>query len=676
MSGELHSVKPLCAIPVYNNAGTLPRLVAQCLGQMTDVLVVDDGSTDADLAALLAGTGATVLRHAQNQGKGAALRTALSFARGHGFTHLITLDADGQHAPADLPLFLEALRRAPQALVVGVRDFSVPHVPPSSQFGRAFSNFWIALETGVVCADTQCGYRAYPVELVSQLRLSARHYDFEIEVMARAFWAGLPLAEVPVTTWYAPQGERVTHFHKGWDNLRITHTHVKLVARRLCLWPIRRLLPKTRTRDWRQFLHPAALIKSLLHENATPLGLGASAGVGTFLAVLPIPWFHTLVILYVTTRLNLNRVMALAIQNLFAPPFTPALCMTVGHLMLHGTWLPRFPRNIEQLYACLAEWAVGSLVIAPLFAVISGLTVYKAASLLHARRAPRAAQVRGNALGFWFFRTALRLTGLRGAYGLLYPVCAYYAAFDRKAVAEADAYVRHRFPGRSPWRRRAAVYRLFVSQGKCLIDRHAYNAGARAFDFDSRSLQALYPKLDASKSGFILLLAHAGGWQLALPHLRQLSGDRPVSLLMRAAETPDVREHLRGDDAGFHVIPPDAGPGCVVEMVARLQRGEIVSVMGDRAYGGQTVEVPFLGADARFPVSAFAVARAAQCPVVALFVPKTGLTGYRLEAVLFEAPSHADRQSIRAGVRAFADALAGFTQRFPDQCFLFSDIWS
>jgi len=195
----------------------------------------------------------------------------------------------------------------------------------------------------------------------------------------------------------------------------------------------------------------------------------------------------------------------------------------------------------------------------------------------------------------------LRLTGLRGAYGLLYIVCVYYAVFDRTAVAGADAYLRRRFPGRSFWARRFAAYRLFISQGKCLIDRHARNAGVREFNFESGSLEEICRKPGAPESGFVLLLAHAGGWQLALPYLRQLSGDRPVSLLMREAETPDVREHVRGDDAGFHVIPPDGGPGCVIEMVTRLQRGEIVSIMGDRAYGGQTIEVPFLGSPRIFP---------------------------------------------------------------------------
>ena len=282
---------------------------------------------------------------------------------------------------------------------------------------------------------------------------------------------------------------------------------------------------------------------------------------------------------------------------------------------------------------------------------------------------------RGNALGFWFFRMALRITGLRGAYGLLYFVCAYYVLFDRAAVAAADAYVRHRFPGRSWGWRRLAAYQLFIQQGKCLIDRHAHNVGHTRFSFSQENLPEICRRLEPSDRGLVVLLSHTGGWQLALPHLRLLTGDRPVSLLMNAAETPDVHAHVRGDDAGFHVISPEAGPACVVEMVARLQKGEIVSIMGDRAYGGQTVAVPFLGEPAHFPASAFAVARAAQSPVLALFVAKTGVASYAMEAKLFEAPARDDRQSIRRGVDLFAEALEAFVRRHPYQCFLFDDIW-
>ena len=289
-----------------------------------------------------------------------------------------------------------------------------------------------------------------------------------------------------------------------------------------------------------------------------------------------------------------------------------------------------------------------------------------------ARPRPRG---RGNALGFWFFRTALRFTGLRGAYGLLYFAAPYYALFDRAAIAAASAYLRRRFPKQAPLARRLAICRLFISQGKCLIDRGAYNVGHVQFRFDTAQVAQVGAELARTPNGFIVLLSHFGGWQLALPHLRNLTAARPVSLLMNAAENPDVQAHVRGDDAGFHVISPEAGPGCVVEMVTRLQRGEIVSIMGDRAYGGQTVAVPFLGETAYFPASAFAVARAANCPVLALFAPKTGCRTYALEARLFAAPARDDRQSIRQGTADFAATLEEFVRRHSFQGFLFDDVW-
>ena len=175
-----------------------------------------------------------------------------------------------------------------------------------------------------------------------------------------------------------------------------------------------------------------------------------------------------------------------------------------------------------------------------------------------ARPRPRG---RGNALGFWFFRTALRFTGLRGAYGLLYFAAPYYALFDRAAIAAASAYLRRRFPKQAPLARRLAICRLFISQGKCLIDRGAYNVGHVQFRFDTAQVAQVGAELARTPNGFIVLLSHFGGWQLALPHLRNLTAARPVSLLMNAAENPDVQAHVRGDDAGFHVISPEAGPG-------------------------------------------------------------------------------------------------------------------
>jgi predicted LPLAT superfamily acyltransferase/glycosyltransferase involved in cell wall biosynthesis len=674
---SLLDIRILCVIPVYNQAQTLLSVVKGCCARMESVLVVDDGSTDADVTALLAGEKATVLRHARNLGKGVALQTAFAYAKDQGFTHVITLDADAQHDPADLPLFEKAIHESPEAIVLGVRDFSVPNVPKSSQFGRAFSNFWVMLETGVNCADTQCGYRAYPLKYLSTLKLIRKRYDFEIEVLVRGLWGGLPMVEVPVKTYYPPADERVSHFNKGTDNFWLSHTHALFVLRRLLPIPFKRWFPRKEQVTWRDVLHPVVLMKRLLHEHVTPLELGLSAGVGTFIAFLPIP-FHTVVILYVTTRLNLNRIMGIAIQNIFMPPFGPGFAICVGHLILHGSFVPSYDGTMDLagiwqfLKQFFTEWVVGAVVVAPLFAVLFGWIVYWLAARLQSKKVVKP-KARGNALGFWFFKMALKLTGLRGAYGLLYFVCAHYTLFDSGARASANAYLSRRFPRQGRLARLFTVYRLFISQGKCLIDRQALNAGAITFDFAGERVREVMRELDGL--GFVLLLSHAGGWQSALPFLRNMAGSKRVSLLMNEAESALIRKHVRGDDGGFHVILPTDGPGCVVEMVMRLQQGEVVSIMGDRAYGGQTAPVQFIGEEAQFPVSAFAVARAAKCPVVVLLVPKTGLKQYDMEVLHIPASDSADRASVRTGLQRYADLLTDFTRRYPLQCFLFHDVW-
>jgi uncharacterized protein (DUF2062 family) len=112
--------------------------------------------------------------------------------------------------------------------------------------------------------------------------------------------------------------------------------------------------------------------------------------LGTFLAVLPIPGFHTLAIAYFATRLHVNAVLALAIQNLFMPPLTPFLCIQLGFFLRHGHfWTELTTKNvIHELHQRLFEWLLGSLILAPLFAVLAGIIVFLVASRLQARPDP------------------------------------------------------------------------------------------------------------------------------------------------------------------------------------------------------------------------------------------------------------------------------------------------
>ena len=376
-----------CVIPVYNNKDTVKDVALGCRSHLEHVVVVDDGSTDADVSALLADADVIVLRHQENRGKGQALLTGLRHVEARGGQFMITIDADGQHCPRDIEKFVPLLQGDDGLLVIGCRDFGSQTVPRGSRFGRRFANFWLRVEAGVSVRDCQSGFRAYPVRHLSKLSPHGSHYDFESEVLARAAWAGLRLETLDVGVWYPEAGERVTSFRLFRDNLRISLMHTRLVGRRLVPVPHRKLVTEPRDAAPSLWRHPVQLLRFLLKENASPGGLAAAAAVGMFLAVLPLVSVHTLVILYVATRLHLNKVMALNIQHLCFPPFVPVACIELGHYLRHGRWLTDV--SLEVIFGQLAdrlwEWLLGSLILAPLAAVLVGVVVFVAASAARKR---------------------------------------------------------------------------------------------------------------------------------------------------------------------------------------------------------------------------------------------------------------------------------------------------
>lgn len=375
------------AIPVYNNRDTLPGIVSACRSVHPNVVVVDDGSIDCDVAGLLAGLEVTVLRHGKNRGKGAAILTASLFVEDRGGGYVITLDADGQHDPGDIRKFLPLLPAEENAVLIGIRDFATENVPASSRFGRSFANFWLRVETGEVLDDCQSGFRAYPVRHLNRLRFRGSHYDFEAEVLARAAWAGLIFIPVNISVRYPKPEERVSSFRPFLDNLRLTHTHALLVLRRLLPWGHRRLAGEKKKADLSFLRHPHRFMLSLLREHATPEGLALAAGAGSFIAILPILFFHTPVILYVAIKLRLNKLMALNIQHLFMPPLMPAICIEVGYYLRSGRWLTdlSFESVFTQFSDRLFEWFLGSLVMAPLGAIVTAAVVYAIAAAAKGR---------------------------------------------------------------------------------------------------------------------------------------------------------------------------------------------------------------------------------------------------------------------------------------------------
>lgn len=286
---------------------------------------------------------------------------------------------------------------------------------------------------------------------------------------------------------------------------------------------------------------------------------------------------------------------------------------------------------------------------------------------------------RGNKLGFWFFRTSLKWTGLSGAYGMLYFVCLYYLIFDRTAVSASMAYVNRRFKGFSSLRKYQAVYRLFISQGRSLIDRYYVVSGLGQFDIELRGYDRIKRLLDDSKKGIILLTAHVGNWQVTMTALEKLG--KTVYLLMSPEENAAVKDSLNIDSGNekVKIISPDNFLGGVIEIMKAIDEGSIVSIMGDRSYGHSTSEVVLLGDRAYFPQSAFSIAAAAGCPVVVLLSAKVSTSKYLLDVSHVMEPRYSSRakkkEEMEGFIQEYAGVLEDYSAEYPYQWFLFHDIW-
>ena len=214
----------LCVIiPTYNNAGTIRQVISDVTAYCQDVIVVNDGSTD-DTAVLLHSLPEpiTLVSYPQNKGKGYALVEGFQKAKELGFTHAVTIDADGQHFAADIPLLIEKMNENPEGIIVGCRNLTEKNMPRQNTFANRFSNFWFRLQTGIDLPDTQSGFRLYNLSSLRLLKLITSRYEAELELLVFSAWAGFPISSVNVRVYYPPAEERVSHFRPIYDFFRIS----------------------------------------------------------------------------------------------------------------------------------------------------------------------------------------------------------------------------------------------------------------------------------------------------------------------------------------------------------------------------------------------------------------------------------------------------------------------
>lgn len=210
---QVFELSVLATIPAYNEAVGILDVVAGVRVYMP-VLVVDDGSSD-NTAALAEVAGASVLRQLPNQGKGAALKAGFRWALEQGFAAALTLDADGQHDPAEIPKFLDAYRAQNADLVIGQRDFS--HMPPLRRLANWLGRISFSWAVGTPIPDNQSGYRLISRRLMeAMLSSSERGFEYEVEMITTCLRRGYVLAWVPIRTIYAGEASHI----RPWQHVR------------------------------------------------------------------------------------------------------------------------------------------------------------------------------------------------------------------------------------------------------------------------------------------------------------------------------------------------------------------------------------------------------------------------------------------------------------------------
>jgi uncharacterized protein (DUF2062 family) len=376
-------VKPCVIIPCFNHAATLAAVVRAAQAHCP-VMVVDDGSTDNPVVP----AGVTLVRFEQNRGKAAALRAGFAKAVELGFTHAITMDADGQHFAEDLPKFLALAQEQPEALLVGVRDFVAAGAPAGRRRANAFSNFWFRAETGLRLADTQCGFRCYPLALTQRLRMRSERYAFELEFMVRAAWVGTQLVAVPVRCSYEPEQVRRSHFRPIVDFVRITNMNIGLV---LQSWFVPGPLRAAWSFGEKESLRK--IIREFFTEHAHDPGRVALAvGLGLFFGIAPIWGFQLVAALALAHRWRLNKAITAVASNISIPPVMPFIlygALALGHWMFTGQSLG-FDFSPQQMTKARAleylwQWLVGSVALAVIVATTGAITTYVIARFVRKR---------------------------------------------------------------------------------------------------------------------------------------------------------------------------------------------------------------------------------------------------------------------------------------------------
>jgi len=307
------------------------------------------------------------------------LRNGFKKALELGYDYAITIDSDGQHFATDISGFIEEIQANGEQLLIGSRNMKQEGVPGKSSFGNNFSNFWFWFETGIRLEDTQSGYRLYPLQKIPK-HFFTNKFEFEIEVIVRSAWNGVRVKNIPIKILYDPN-ERVSHFRPFRDFTRISILNTVLVFIALFYIKPRDLFRKLKKKGFKKFL-----LENILESDDSNAKKALSIALGVFIGISPFWGFQTVIVLFLAVLFKLNKAISFAFSNISFPPLIPFVIygsLKLGALFISGNMPLVLDRSItfDDVKNNIAQYLIGSFILASLSAVIFGLTGYLLLSL-------------------------------------------------------------------------------------------------------------------------------------------------------------------------------------------------------------------------------------------------------------------------------------------------------
>lgn len=371
---HIDRLKICVIIPTFNNDKTLKRVLDSVLKYTSNVIVVNDGSTDTTAKILEDYAHLVQVHHSKNAGKGLALRNGFKKALELNYNYAITIDSDGQHYADDIPNFIAVLEQEGDSLLIGSRNMAQENIPKKSSFGNKFSNFWFWFETGNRLEDTQSGFRLYPLQRIP-LRYFTNKFEFEIEVIVRSAWKDIPIKNIPIQVLYDPT-ERVSHFRPFKDFTRISILNTVLVTIALFYIKPRNFFRKLKKKGVKIFF-----LENVLECNDSNARKATSIALGVFVGISPFWGFQTVIVIALAVLFKLNKAIAFAFSNISFPPLIPFVIygsLKIGSYFITTNKPVLFNMNmtLADIQVNISQYLVGSFILATVLALLFGITGY------------------------------------------------------------------------------------------------------------------------------------------------------------------------------------------------------------------------------------------------------------------------------------------------------------